>query len=406
MPWREWLGVGERRWKKAPDEEVQPAKTLWDWLQLLIVPAILIGVTFAWSASQTRSNNKRDDRRIAADRAAAEEARQDATLQSYLDQMSGLMLDKKLLTSTQLSAVRAVARTVTLAALRRLDGERKAAVVRFLNEVELVKTYEPDDPIDSPVVVLQKADLSGADLRGAELSGAELSGVDLTDAEFSGADLNSARLVSSRLRHAQLSRATLDATDLRNADLTGADLSDAYLPDTNLGGAHLKGANLSGADLVHAKFMSNDAIYGRLLAHDLDLDAVITDLPSDKKKEFLRVHKALLDSLSPAELAMFNLSPEKLARFRREASGPESYGLRVQGPKEPLAAAPRPRSISSEPGSLTRAGNLAAAPGRSDRHPVLSTSFCPYVPPHSYRGAPTSCRSRGLPRLSCSSSCR
>ena len=46
MRWRDWLGVGERRWKKAPDEEVQPAKTLWDWLQLLIVPAILIGVTF------------------------------------------------------------------------------------------------------------------------------------------------------------------------------------------------------------------------------------------------------------------------------------------------------------------------------------------------------------------------
>jgi hypothetical protein len=34
---------------------VQPAKTLWDWLQLLIVPAILIGVTFAWSATQTRN---------------------------------------------------------------------------------------------------------------------------------------------------------------------------------------------------------------------------------------------------------------------------------------------------------------------------------------------------------------
>src|SRR3954453_15341611 len=89
--WPAWTGVGERRWKKAEDGwEVQPAKTLWDWLQLLIVPAILIGVTFAWSAAQTKSNNQRDDRRIAADRAAAEEARQDATLQAYLEQMSGL----------------------------------------------------------------------------------------------------------------------------------------------------------------------------------------------------------------------------------------------------------------------------------------------------------------------------
>src|SRR5688500_16714622 len=109
MHWREWLGVGERRWTKAPDEEVQPGKTLWDWLQLLIVPANLIAVTFAWSASQTSSDNKREDRRIAADRAAAEEARQGATLQAYLSQMSALMLNKKLLTSKEGSAVRAVA---------------------------------------------------------------------------------------------------------------------------------------------------------------------------------------------------------------------------------------------------------------------------------------------------------
>ena len=84
---------------RLPDWLGFRGKTLWDWLQLLVVPAILIGVTFVWSATQTRSDNKREDRRIAADRAAAEEAPPDATLQSYLDQMSGLMLHEKLLTS-------------------------------------------------------------------------------------------------------------------------------------------------------------------------------------------------------------------------------------------------------------------------------------------------------------------
>jgi hypothetical protein len=131
--------VGERRWKTAPDEHVQPAKTLWDWLQLLIVPAILIGVTFAWSALQTRSDNDREDRRIAADRAAAdqriaadraaaEEVRQDATLNGYFQQMSDLMLKNKLRSSKRVAPVRSVARTVTLTTLRRLDGERKGQV--------------------------------------------------------------------------------------------------------------------------------------------------------------------------------------------------------------------------------------------------------------------------------------
>jgi uncharacterized protein YjbI with pentapeptide repeats len=322
MPWREWLGVGERRWKKAPDEELRPAKTLWDWLELLIVPAILIAVTFAWSATQTRNDNKREDRRIAADRAAAEEARQDATLQSYLDQMSGLMLREKLLTSSQISAVRAVARTVTLAALRRLDGERRAAVVQFLYEADLLHVYEADLFPSSPVVSLRGADLSGADLRRATLSGAELSSVDLTGADLTGADLNEAHLVFSRLRQAQLSRAYLDTTDLTGADLTGADLTGAYFADTDLAGAHLTDANLRGARrLAEAKFMSNGPVLGRVLARDLDLDGVLTGLPPDERREFLDAQKTFLNSLSPRELATFNLTPEKLARFRRDAGG-------------------------------------------------------------------------------------
>src|SRR3954447_19843647 len=138
MRWREWLGVGERRWKKAPDEEVQPAKTLWDWLQLLIVPAILVAVTFAWSATQTRSDNRREDRRLAADRTGAERVRQDKTPNDYIRQVSDLMLNKKLLSSRPDDSVRSVARTLTLTTLRRLDGARKGEVVRFLHEARLI----------------------------------------------------------------------------------------------------------------------------------------------------------------------------------------------------------------------------------------------------------------------------
>jgi uncharacterized protein YjbI with pentapeptide repeats len=269
MRWRDWLGVGERRWKKAPDEEVQPAKTLWDWLQLLIVPAILIGVTFVWSATQTRSDNRREDRRIAADRAAAEEARRDATLQSYLAQMSDLMLREKLLTSTQTSAVRAVARTVTLATLRRLDGDRKRAVVSFLSEAHLLMLHR---------VSLRNADLRGANLRGADLSGTNLAVADLRGADLRGADLTNAYL--------------------RGAFLMGTDLGNAIIVHTNLRGAHLRGAK------------------------NLDLDRFITGLRRKRqKKVFLDSQKAFLDSLSREELAKFKLSPERLAQLRKEASG-------------------------------------------------------------------------------------
>jgi uncharacterized protein YjbI with pentapeptide repeats len=240
MSWREWLGVGERRWKKAADEEVQPAKTLWDWLQLLI--AILIGVTFAWSATQTRSDNKREDRRITADRTAAEEARRDATLQTYLDQMSDLMLNKQLPTAKDGSSVRAVARTVTLATLRRLDGERKAEVVRFLYEAQLLDG-------EVPQVNLAGADLVDAKLNFALLEGADLGLVNLRGANLANADLLKAKLGFADLRGANLAGTNFAFAFLGNANLAGADLRDALLAGAELGEANLRDADLAGADL-------------------------------------------------------------------------------------------------------------------------------------------------------------
>jgi uncharacterized protein YjbI with pentapeptide repeats len=341
MRWRDWLGVGERRWRKAPDEEVQPAKTLWDWLQLLIVPAILIGVTFVWSATQTRSDNKREDRRIAADRVAAEEARRDATLQAYLDQMSRLMLDKKLLTTKRHDAVRAVARTVTLTALRRLSGKRKAEVVHFLFEAQLL---EPQTPVVSlrgadlrgtdlsaanlKEVNLVGANLGGADIRGAvlsranlmfaELIGADVRGATLRKANLAGARLGDARLGLADLSRAKLMFANLVFANLHDADLVGANLRSANLRSANLSDADLKGADLTGAQLGDAFFRKGAEA---VLTRGLDLDLFITALPPERQKVFLDSQKAFLNSLSRKELSRFNLSPEKLARFRREAGG-------------------------------------------------------------------------------------
>ena len=75
---------------------MQPAKTLWDWLQLLIVPAILILVVTLWNSSQTARDNRH-----------ADQARQDTTLDTYFKQMSDLMLNNKLRASADGSAVAA-----------------------------------------------------------------------------------------------------------------------------------------------------------------------------------------------------------------------------------------------------------------------------------------------------------
>ena len=63
----------------------------------------------------------------------------------------------------------AVARTVTLAALRRLNGERKGEAVLFLTEARLLD-------MESRRVNLNGADLQGANLTDADLAGANLEG--------------------------------------------------------------------------------------------------------------------------------------------------------------------------------------------------------------------------------------
>jgi uncharacterized protein YjbI with pentapeptide repeats len=309
-------------------------KTLWDWLQLLIVPAILIGVTFVWSATQTRTDNKREDRRIAADRTAAQEARRDATLRAYLDQMSRLMLEKKLLTSKASDAVRPVARSVTLTTLRSLDGVRRAAVLHFLYEARLIDGQ-------TAVVSLRKAYFRGAELTRAVLEGANLKGANLSDAALYGANLSGADLSGANLSLANLSAARLNGAKLRGARLVGATLSfaklsRAKLTDAELAGANLRDANLTQADLNDAGFdLANlkdanlkdanleDAILGccERPTRGLDLDRFITHLPLERQKRFLASQKSFLDLLPKDDLARFNLSAEKLARIRRVASG-------------------------------------------------------------------------------------
>ena len=353
MRWREWLGVGERRWKKAPDEEVQPGKTLWDWLQLLIVPAILIGVTFAWSGLQTSSDNAREDRRIAADLAAAEQVRQDATLNDYFKQMSDLMLNKKLLSSNDADAVRSVARTVTLTALRRLNESRRGEVVRFLGEARLLYGVPGRQPLVNLTGIdlaggdfsdldlaggdfenanlaranFEEADLTGATLAVANLTGADLFGADLENANLFGANLKDARLSDAHLLSARLDTANLVQADLARADLSNAGLNSARLEGADLTGADLTGADLENANLARANFEETNLVRTNLAfanlagAKNLNLERFITDLAPKRQKPFLDSQKRFLDSLSAAELAKFNLTPEELAKLRREASG-------------------------------------------------------------------------------------
>jgi hypothetical protein len=168
-------------------------KTLWDWLQLLIVPVVLslITVVFAWQ--QDIRQDQIESKRANAERELARERAQDEALQAYLSQMGSLLLEKDLRTSKEDSEVRTLARARTLTVLGRLDPSRKTAVMQFLVEADLVQRVDGKDPNIS----LSGAALTSADLSVADLSGATLTSADLSFADLSGADLSVARGVTN-----------------------------------------------------------------------------------------------------------------------------------------------------------------------------------------------------------------
>jgi len=239
-------------------------KTLWAWLELLIVPAVLAIGGYLFNSSQNR-----------ATRAGAEKRAQDAALQAYLDKMSELLIDGKLHKKADpYDQTRITARARTLTILRQLDGEGKKNVLLFLREARLINRYDYHNPkledevlYHAQYVGLKDADLSGADLKGARLisssgeqsislQGADLSGADLRNADLSGADLSDADLSGADLRNATLK----EAERLREVDLPEADLELTEPRKADLSGADLSGADLSDADLSGTRGVTNDVL--------------------------------------------------------------------------------------------------------------------------------------------------
>src|SRR6266487_663115 len=199
-------------------------KTLWDWLQLLIIPVVLAIGGFWLNQIQKSREEKATELRTKIGREAAEKRaeiereiawddQQEATLQEYINKMSELLLDRDLCKSTVKDEVRKVARVRTLTVLPRLNGKHKGIVLQFLYEAQLIN--KGDRIVDLTGANMTRADLSGltgligpanlsnADLTEVYLTGANLLAVSLYGADLSGANLTKAKVTEEQLKEAK-----------------------------------------------------------------------------------------------------------------------------------------------------------------------------------------------------------
>src|SRR6266480_6593949 len=158
-----------------------PGKTMWDWLQLLIVPVALALIALLFNRATTRTEQKiaadryKQDKEIASrhyhqdqqiakqryeqDKNIALDKQRGDVLQTYLDRMTELLLDKQLRTSEPDAEVRNVARVRTITILFQLDARRIGYVFSFLREAGLISNKPK-----SSIVSLSHADLDGINL--------------------------------------------------------------------------------------------------------------------------------------------------------------------------------------------------------------------------------------------------
>jgi uncharacterized protein YjbI with pentapeptide repeats len=267
-------------------EEYQPGKGLWDWLQLLGILAIpvVVGLGTVWfttqqsqaseanRAQQAKESEANREKRHQTDLEIADKNRelqqqtdlqiaannqQAAALQTYLDQMSELVLNKRLgVLRPEDEDVRKIARTRTLIILQLLGPGLKGSILQFLYEAGLISGDK-----DKVVIQLQGADLNGARLTRIFLNGVNISRVDLNEAILYRAILTNAILELADLRGANIREADLIRCDLRNADLTEADLSGAILIGANIYGAKVTTEQLDKAKSLKGATMPDGSIH-------------------------------------------------------------------------------------------------------------------------------------------------
>src|SRR5574341_1743595 len=81
----------------GPTGELVRGKTLWDWMDLLIIPFVLALGAYFFNRSERRNEIEVAEKARQTDREIAADRQNEATLQNYLDKMTDLLLKEKLL---------------------------------------------------------------------------------------------------------------------------------------------------------------------------------------------------------------------------------------------------------------------------------------------------------------------
>ncbi|MHB8856485.1 MAG: pentapeptide repeat-containing protein [Bellilinea sp.] len=238
-----WSGLNTL--SSSPGQSSSP-KTLWDWLDLLIIPIALAYIAFYLRKNEALTVQKE-----------ADEHYKEQAINSYFQHIQDVLLTLNLEDAgiKQDASVISTARTLTL--LQTLDPDRKSLVLKFLYEAKLIKG-------DNPFISLRRADLRQINYDLSSLSHADLSSVDFEQATFEKIGFENAMLTASNLRRSTLAFASLIKANLEYSNLDEADFYRANLREASLIRASARKINLSSSNLEKGIFRNVDFFQANL----------------------------------------------------------------------------------------------------------------------------------------------
>ena len=263
----------------SPSGEFQRGKTIWDWMQLLVIPLILAGVAYYLANTQREKELE-----------IAETEKSENALQNFLDYMTKLMIEHEYLDDEEFEGAARLIRARTLMVLEQLNGKQKGHLLRFLIETTLLDKekiylnlkranltrleFEPGGYSDFN---LDGVNLDYANLAECQFHNVQMKGISMRDANLEYADFTSGSLEYILLNRSNLYNAKLGKANMFKANLQDANLEGAILQETILSRSNLRGANLRESFAVKISLDSSDLSFANLKDADFE-EAVLINV--------------------------------------------------------------------------------------------------------------------------------
>jgi uncharacterized protein YjbI with pentapeptide repeats len=295
--WADWTGFA--------------GKTLWQWMELLIIPSVLGIAATLYDKSQKDHEQRLADKRIKNEREISLDRFQEETFRDFTEKLSDLMLNKNLRISKPDDEVRFVARAHTLTTFRTLDIGRKAQLIRYLYEANLINGETP--PISLSGVDLQEIRLDYLILKGINLKNVNLNRSHLNNCDFSSSNFEEAALddvygIDTKFINANLEKARINGNfsgaQFCNANLKNIVFANTRFYDTNFRDAILDNSTfvecfLESANFVRASLSMTHFIASRSLSSTVFTKSQTKQIPEVESGGANIIDKEEADILFP-----------------------------------------------------------------------------------------------------------